>query len=105
MRKWINVCEEAGRMVLGDMITVSTKNKDADFWIVRRGSRESVGSPTREYNPEHFGIKVTSDKLDPSYLFYMMQYLHSKKIWEGVATGSLKLVNIRKEDVLNIPIS
>ena len=93
-------------MKLQDVATISTNMKDADFWIVRRGSLKTVGKPLREFNPEHIGIKVLrTDLLLPDYLFYCMMHLHSSQQWEPLATGSLSLVNIRVSDVQRITLS
>ncbi len=90
---------------LGDLITVKLKDEDADFWVVRRGSLETVGKPVREYNPEHYGIKVTrTDLMLPDYLFYMLQYIHMQGVFKRVAKGTLKLVNITADQLKAIPI-
>lgn len=91
---------------LGNFAEIKTQFPDADFWIVRRGSAQNVGAPTKSYNPENIGIKVTAvDKIDPRYLFYVMQYLHSQGYWQNLSHGSLNLVNIRRDDVKNIPLN
>lgn len=93
-------------MRLGDVATIKTNFPDADFWLVRRGSLKSCGSPSREFNPEHIGIKVIrTDILLPDYLYYCMMWLHQSKVWEARATGSLSLVNITISDVRNIELS
>jgi hypothetical protein len=90
---------------LKNYIEVSTKNPNADFWIVRRGSSETVGKPVKEYNPEHFGVTVTrKDRLVPDYLYYALLNIHTQGYFKPLARGTLKLVNIRKEDILSIPI-
>jgi len=104
MRELINIVESA-RMRLGDLVSVKVGNPDADFWIERRNTIENVGKPTKEFGPERFGITVTRpDVVDANYLFYMMTHLHNQGVWKGVATGSLKLVGIRAEDIRNIPV-
>lgn len=112
MRDIITLAEQANRslvestaMYLGDLISVSTTTDDADFWIERRGSTETVGRPTKTPSPHAYGIKVTAtDVLDPQYLYYMMQHLWSSGKWRQVATGTTALVNIKKTDILNIPV-
>jgi len=88
---------------LGELCEIKTQFPDADFWIVRRGTAESVGKPTKEYNPEHFGIKVTkTEVLVPQYLYYLFEYLHGKGHFQQLATGTLRLVGIRRDDIANI---
>ncbi|WP_071603887.1 hypothetical protein [Dickeya sp. NCPPB 3274] len=90
-------------MKLSDLVIVRTDFPDADFWLVRRGSLNTCGQPVRQFNPEHIGLKVfRTDILLPDYLYYCMEYIHSTKVWEQMATGTLSLVNIRVSDVKNI---
>ena len=73
---------------------------DADFWIVRRGTPEAVGAVTTEFSREHIGVRVLAPEvLLPGYLKYFMQYQHSRGFFRQRAIGSLRLVNIRLEDV------
>lgn len=104
-RKKRSINESAAPSRLGDLITVKLKDEDADFWVVRRGSLETVGKPVREYNPEHYGIKVTrTDLMLPDYLFYMLHYIHMQGVFKRVAKGTLKLVNITADQLKAIPI-
>lgn len=90
---------------LKDLCIIKTNFPDADFWVQRRGTKENVGKPTKEFNPENIGIKVTAtDILNPQYLYYVFMHLHATKKWESVATGTLNLVNIKTSDVANIPV-
>ncbi|MBM2884931.1 hypothetical protein JFK97_11080 [Chromobacterium phragmitis] len=93
-------------MKLSQLATIRTNFPEAHFWIVRRGSEERVGEPTREFNPEHIGIRITAlDLLLPDYLFYAMMHVHHCGYWKALATGTLSLVNIRVSDVRNIELS
>lgn len=93
-------------MILSDVATIKTHFEQADFWIVRRGSLKTVGSVSREYNPEHIGVKVThTDILLPDYLYYCMMHIHQSKQWEQLANGTLSLVNIKVSDVRKIRLS
>jgi putative chitinase len=97
-----NLKESIGKR-LGDLAEIKTKFEDADFWIWRRNSIEKVGSPTREYNPQHIGIKVIrKDLLMPEYLFYLMQYMHMQGYFRKLSKGATNLVNITTDDVKNI---
>jgi predicted chitinase len=95
--------EESIGKRLGDLAEIKTKFEDADFWIWRRNSIDKVGSPTKEYNPEHIGIRVIrTDLLMPEYLFYLMQYLHSQGYFKKLSKGATNLVSITTNDVKNI---
>lgn len=90
-------------MKLNQLAIVSTHMKEADFWIVRRGSIDAVGNVTVVYNPEHYGVKVLrTDLLVPEYLFYLLDHLHNKGYYRPLATGTTELVNIRLSDVVNL---
>ncbi len=93
-------------MKLKDAATVKTDYPEADFWLVRRGSEDSVGQVTREYSPYHIGIKVhRTEILLPDYLYYVMMHLHSIGAWKVRARGTLSLVHITVSDVKNIELS
>lgn len=91
-------------MKLGDVTTIKVGMSDADFWLVRRGSENMVGKPLKVYDPEYIGIKVNTDQILPDYLYYWFMNFHNTGYWKSVATGATRLVNIRTEDVKNIPI-
>ena len=98
------ITESAG-VRLKDLATVKTNFPDADFWIQRKGSEKSVGTPTKEFSPENIGIKVTAtDVLDAKYLYYMMQHIHNTGYWRQFASGALKLVNLPLQHVANLPL-
>jgi hypothetical protein len=90
---------------LTDLVEVKLKFADADFWLVRRGTPAEVGRPVRTYNPEHVGVRVRDLRvLDPNYLFYVLMALHAQGYWRARAVGTLRLVNIRAQDVKAIPL-
>jgi len=90
-------------MKLKHLCSISTGSEQADFWVVRRGSVEKVGKPTFDFNPEHYAVTVTrTDKIIPKWLYYVFEHLHSSGYFKPLATGTLRLVNIRKSDLENI---
>jgi|688.fasta_scaffold81796_7 hypothetical protein len=89
---------------LSEKAEIKTNFPEADFWIVRRGSENKLGQPTKNFNPEHIGIKVISDDVLPQYLYYAMEYLYSKGYYRNISTGSTQLKNIKVSDVENIII-
>lgn len=90
---------------LGDLISVEVGNPNADFWVVRRGSADTVGTPTRTFSEESYGITVKDrERLDSNFLFYMFQYVASQGYFKARAKGSLKLVNIIKNHITDIPL-
>lgn len=93
-------------MKLSDLCNIRTDFQNADFWVTRRGSVTAVGKPTRVFSPEAIGVKVIDmDKLDPRYLFYWFEFLHMNRVFERMATGTLKLVHIRTKDIADLPVS
>lgn len=104
MRKWISLFESDLR--LKDYITVTVGDENADFWMIRRGSLETVGQPTREFNPQHLSITVTdTDRILPDYLFYAMTHMWMQGAFKGMASGVTNLVNIRVSDIENLKFS
>lgn len=89
---------------LSDHATIKIKFPDADFWLIRKGTENKVGSPTKEFNAENIGIKVNSESILPDYLFYAIQYLHTKGYFRQLSRGTLALKNIRISDVENITL-
>tara|TARA_R110001599_G_scaffold100770_1_gene258085 strand:+ start:308 stop:589 length:282 start_codon:yes stop_codon:yes gene_type:complete len=92
-------------MKLVELTTIKTNFENADFWLVRRGSIESVGTPVKSFSQYHIGIKVVrTDILLPNYLYYAMKHVHTTGYWKPLANGTLKLVHITTTDVKNITI-
>ena len=100
------VATAGNEMRLSDVATIRTNYPEAHFWIVRRGSAERCGKPVRMFNPEHIGIRVNrTDILLPDYLYYALKHVHQSSYWQGIASGTLSLVNIRVSDVRRIELS
>jgi hypothetical protein len=96
---------EGEGITLGQLCKVGTNFSDADFWLQRKGSIDTVGKVVKDYEPENIGIKVEfPDTLDPKYLYYMMMNIHNKGHWKSLAHGTLRLVNIKTSDVKNLRI-
>jgi hypothetical protein len=87
-------------MRLSDLADIAVNQPESDFWLIRKGSDKAVGRPVREFSPEHIGVLVTrTDVLLPDYLFYVFMDLHARGYWTPLARGTLRLKNIRTEDV------
>lgn len=96
---------ESSHIRFGDIATIKTNFQDADFWIVRRGSEETVGQPTKEFSPEHIGVKIErTDLLLPDYMYYVIMNFHQRGVFKQLARGTARLVNIKSEDIKNIPL-
>jgi hypothetical protein len=90
-------------MKLKYLCEVKTNFPDADFWLIRKGTIKEVGKPTKKYSPENIGIKVTKpDVIYPDYLYYALMSLHNQGEFEKFSRGTLKLQNIRVDDIKNI---
>lgn len=98
------VSESAG-ITLGQLCTIKTDWPDADFWLVRKNSETLLGKPSKEYNPNHIGIKVLrTDVVLPDYLYYVMINLYQKGYWKQHSQGTTNLKHIRTQDVANLRI-
>jgi choline kinase len=63
-------------MKLEDLCEIKTNFPEADFWLDRKGSIDTVGKPIKEFSSERIGIKVIkTDVLLPDYLYYVMEYI------------------------------
>jgi len=92
-------------MKLKNLTNIQTNFESADFWIQRKGSINTIGKPTKEYNKENIGIQVLrTDKILPEFLFYLMEYVYSANHWQRYATGSTDMKNLRIEDVKNLEL-
>ena len=90
-------------MKLKYLCEIKTNFPDADFWLIRKGSEKEVGKPTKEYSPENIGIKfIETEILFPQYLYYALMNLHNQGRFEEMSHGTLRLKNIRVEDIKNI---
>lgn len=89
-------------VTLGELATVKIGLRDADFWLERRGTPEKVGKPTKQWGKERIGIRLTEagrQVLLPTYLFYLLAYLHQQGVWRNVARGTIPLLCIGVRDV------
>ena len=89
---------------LGSHADIKTNMKDADFWVVRKGSDKTVGSVTNEYSPEHIGVKIRNHNMDPQYMNYALQHVHGKGYYSGLSRGTTNLKNITTGHVKSIPV-
>ena len=103
--RFTEIISESAGTRLKDIAKIATNMQDADFWLIRKGSDKTVGKPVKEFDPARIGIKVVrTDVLDPKYLYYVMMNLHNQGHFARTANGTTNLVNIRVEDIANIPI-
>lgn len=95
-------------MTIGDICIFKTNFPEADFWLQRKGSEKTVGTPTKEFYEENIGVKIMDDfkdRVDPGYLYYYFQFLHQQGVFAPIAHGTLALKNVRISDIKTIPIS
>ena len=92
-------------MTIGDICEFKTKFEDADFWLIRKGSESVVGKPTKDYSPEHIGVKVLEKEiLDPTYLYYVFMAFQQTGKFIPLAKGTLRLKHISISTIKNIQI-
>ena len=93
-------------MTIGDLVDFKTNFEGADFWLIRKGSENTVGKPVKEYSPEHIGVKIKEGApVLPDYLFYVFMMLQSRGIFTQLSKGTTRLKNIRVSDIKNLPIN
>jgi restriction endonuclease S subunit len=92
-------------MKLKDLCKFKTNFPEADFWITRKGDINSVGKPTKEFDPEKIGVKVVrTDLLLPDYLYYVFEFLVMNGSFAAMSSGTTKLKNITIDDIKNIKV-
>jgi len=89
-------------MKLNQLCTVQTNLPNADFYMIRSGSQNTVGKVTKEYSKDYIGIKVTrTDLLVPDYLYYLLMNLHNQGYFKAISNGTT-LQHITTQDVGSI---
>jgi hypothetical protein len=97
---------ENSSVKLSDLCEIKLNFSEADFWLQRNGSKENVGKPLKKFYHDNIGIKVIStDKLDPNYLYYYMQYLSMQGYFGKLASYTTQLHHIRVADIKNIKLN
>ena len=92
-------------MTLGKLCEFKVNFPEANFWLIRKGSENVVGSPTKEFSSEHIGVKVLNEEiLNPDFLYYYFTFLQQKGVFTQLAFGTLKLKHIRISEIKDIPI-
>jgi hypothetical protein len=89
---------------LGIHADMRTNFPEADFWIVRKGSDDKVGSVTREFSPEHIGVLVRNHNILPDYLYYALMHAHQQGYFKERAHGTLRSKNIKLSDAKAVPV-
>ena len=74
---------------------------EADFWLINKGSCESLGKPVKQYEPFLTGIKCPVLIL-PDYGFYLCLYLYQMGLWKQYSIGSTNYKNLRLNDVKEV---
>jgi hypothetical protein len=81
------------------MITFKVNDVNANFWLVRKGAKQTVGKPVRDFSKEHIGVTITGKLLLPEYMYYYFDHLHQRKTFENLAKGTTQLCHIRVSDM------
>lgn len=93
-------------MTIGDLCEFKTNFPDADFWLVRKGKKNEIGKPVKEFSPDYIGVKVIrTDVLLPDYLYYVFMSLQNRGLFDIIADvndGGSRVIPIEK--IKNIPI-
>lgn len=86
-------------MTIGDLCEFKTDFPDADFWLIKKGKKNDVGTPTKVFSPDNIGVKVIrTDLLLPSYLFYVFQHLKNEGVFDilsDVNDGGTRVIRLK----------
>ena len=95
-------------MKLKFLCDIATNMKDADFYIIRVHSKDTVGKPvigTYQDNKENIGVRVKDgirdSSLNPKFLYYWFEAYYSK-LPKYNSDGRW---HVRTKDIENIPIA
>ena len=92
-------------MRLKDLCEFRINFPEADFWITRKGDINSVGKPSKEFDPEKICVKVVrTDLLLPDYLYYVFEFLVMNGSFAAMSSGTTKLKNITINDIKNLKV-
>ena len=87
-------------MTIGDLCEFKTNFPDADFWLVKKGSRNEIGKPVKTFSPENIGVKVIrTDVLLPEYLYYVFMNIQNQGVFDMLADvndGVKRIISIDK---------
>jgi hypothetical protein len=91
-------------MKMSDVCKVGTGMADADFWIKRIGSSDTVGKPHKNLDMDDIGIKVIrTDILFPDYLYYVMMMFQMQGVFDSLAVGKItKILTIKSVSDIKI---
>ena len=84
------------------MFIVSVNLADADFYIQRNGTPETVGKPTLTPSPDHFGVLVDRSRLLPDFFYLFAAHCHQAGLYKPYAHGALALQHLRVDQVRQV---
>lgn len=72
-------------MTIGDLCEFKTNYQEADFWMIKKGSKKDIGKPVETFSPEYIGVKVIrTDVLYPKYLYYAFLNMYNQGVFEQI---------------------
>jgi hypothetical protein len=93
-------------MTIGDLCEFKTNFPDADFWLVKKGNKDEIGTPVKTFSPENIGVKVIrTDIFSPQYLYYVFMNIQNQGVFDTLAftyIGGKRVISIDK--LKKIPI-
>lgn len=93
-------------MTIGDLCEFKTNFPDADFWLVKKGNKDEIGTPVKTFSPENIGVKVIrTDIFLPNYLYYVFMNIQNQGVFDmlsDVNDSGKRVISINK--LKQIPI-
>ncbi|MEO9124762.1 MAG: hypothetical protein ABI262_08765, partial [Microcoleus sp.] len=74
---------------------------EADFWLINKGSVQSLGKPVKVFEPFLTGIQCPAT-IEPRYGYYLCVHLHSIGTWSEHSRGSINLQHLRIRDIREV---
>lgn len=87
-------------MTIGDLCEFKTNFPDADFWLVKKGNKDEIGTPVKTFSPENIGVKVIrTDIFLPNYLYYVFMNIQNQGVFDmlsDVNDSGKRIISIEK---------
>lgn len=93
-----------GPSILGHIANIDLNMPNADFYVVRKGNQFQLGGVTSNFDPAHFGVKITDPRIDPKNVRSALEDIHASGAWQMPGTSPTSVKILKHDHLRNIPI-
>ena len=80
---------------------VKNNFQEADFWLINKGSKNTLGQPIKQFETYLTGIKCPN-YIFPNYGYYLCLHLFQQGIWQQYSVGTTNLQHLRMKDIKSL---